>query len=47
MPVTGTMRDCISDPKRPDELYDLIEEGGAVYGSQSFDQHLMELVRSD
>ena len=47
MPVTGTMRDCIGDPKRLDELYDLIEEGGAVYGSQSFDQHLMELVRSD
>ena len=47
MPVTGTMRDCIQDPKRLDELYDLIEEGGSVYGSQSFDQHLMELVRTD
>ena len=47
MPVTGTMRDCIQDPKRLDELYDLIEDGGSVYGSQSFDQHLMELVRTD
>ena len=47
MPVTSTMRDCIQDPKRLDELYDLIEEGGSVYGSQSFDQHLMELVRTD
>ena len=47
MPVTGTMRDCIKDPKRLDEIYDLMEEGGSVYGSQSFDQHLMELVRTD
>ena len=47
MPVTGTMRDCIQDPKRLDELYDLIGDGGSVYGSQSFDQHLMELVRTD
>ena len=47
MPVTGTIRDCIGDPKRLDEIYDLIEEGGVVYGSQSFDQNLMDLVRSD
>ncbi len=46
MPVTGTMRDCIKDKNRLDEIYDLIEEGRDHYGSQSFDQHLMELVRS-
>ena len=46
MPVTGTIRDCIRDPKRIDDIYDLIEEGGQTYGSQSFDQHLMALVRS-
>jgi twitching motility protein PilT len=47
MPVTGTMRDCIRDPKRIDDLYELIEEGQSQYGSQTFDQHLMELVRDD
>ena len=46
MPVTGTIRDCIRDPKRIEDIYDLIEEGGQTYGSQSFDQHLMALVRS-
>jgi twitching motility protein PilT len=46
MPVTGTIRDCIRDKERMDEIYDLIEEGGDTYGSQSFDQHLMALVRS-
>jgi twitching motility protein PilT len=47
MPVTGTMRDCIRDPKRMDDLYELIAEGQSQYGSQTFDQHLMELVRDD
>jgi twitching motility protein PilT len=47
MPVTGTMRDCIRDPNRIDDIYSLIEEGQSQYGSQTFDQHLMELVRED
>jgi twitching motility protein PilT len=47
MVVTGTIRDCIEDPARTHEIPDLIEEGREHYGSQSFDQHLMELVRSD
>jgi twitching motility protein PilT len=47
MPVTGTMRDCIRDQNRLDEIYELIEEGHAQYGSQTFDQHLMELVKAD
>jgi twitching motility protein PilT len=46
MVVTGTIRDCIEDPERTHEIPDLIEEGREQYGSQSFDQHLMELVRS-
>lgn len=46
MPVTSTIRDCIRDQKRMEEISDLIEEGREHYGSQSFDQHLMELVRS-
>jgi twitching motility protein PilT len=45
MPVTGTMRDCIRDPKRIDDIYELIEEGQSQYGSQTFDQHLMTLVK--
>jgi twitching motility protein PilT len=46
MRVTGTIRDCIADPERMEEISDLIEEGREQYGSQSFDQHLMELVQS-
>jgi twitching motility protein PilT len=45
MRVTATIRDCIRDPARMEEIYDLIEEGRSQYGSQTFDQHLMELVK--
>ncbi|HKJ02801.1 MAG TPA: PilT/PilU family type 4a pilus ATPase [Longimicrobiales bacterium] len=47
MPVSGTIRDCIKDKDRMDEISDLIEEGKDHYGSQTFDQHLMDLVQSD
>ncbi len=46
MLATGTIRDCIRDPKRIGEIYDLIEEGRSNYGMQSFDQNLMDLVRA-
>jgi len=46
MLVTGTIRDCITDPERMDEIIDLIREGKEQYGSQTFDQHLMDLVKS-
>ena len=46
MLVTGTIRDCIVDPERMEEIIDLIQEGKEQYGSQTFDQHLMELVES-
>ncbi len=46
MRVTGTMRDCITDPERLEEILDLIHDGREQYGSQTFDQHLMELVES-
>jgi twitching motility protein PilT len=46
MRATGTVRDCIKDKDRLEEIFDLIEEGRSQYGSQSFDQHLMDLVRS-
>ena len=47
MTVTGTIRDCIRDPARLDDISDLIEEGRDHYGSQTFDQHLMDLVHDD
>lgn len=47
MLVTGTIRDLIRDPDRMEEITDLIEEGRGHYGSQSFDQHLMDLVKSE
>ena len=47
MVVTGTIRECILDPDRTQEIPELIEEGREHYGSQSFDQHLMDLVRSE
>ncbi|TVR52068.1 MAG: PilT/PilU family type 4a pilus ATPase [Gemmatimonadales bacterium] len=47
MVVTGTIRDCIRDPERMVEIPDLIEEGREPYGSQSFDQHLLDLVREE
>jgi len=45
MVVTGTIRECIRDAERSAEIPDLIAEGREHYGSQTFDQHLMDLVR--
>ncbi len=47
MRATGTIRDCIKDPQRLEEIFDLIEHGRQTYGTQSFDQHLMDLVRTE
>jgi len=46
MLMTGTIRDCVRDQDRMEEIPDLIAEGRSVYGSQTFDQHLTELVKS-
>ena len=46
MLVTRTIRDCIADPERMDEIIDLIHDGREQYGSQTFDQHLMDLVNA-
>ena len=46
MLMTSTIRDCVRDQDRMDQISDLIEEGREHYGSQTFDQHLMELVKS-
>ncbi|MGE0158851.1 MAG: type IV pilus twitching motility protein PilT [Gemmatimonadales bacterium] len=46
MLMTSTIRDCVRDPDRMEEITDLIEEGKDHYGSQTFDQHLGDLVRN-
>jgi twitching motility protein PilT len=46
MVVTGTIRDCISDPERTSEIPEHIAAGRTTYGMQTFDQCLMELVAS-
>jgi twitching motility protein PilT len=45
MLMTSTIRDCVRDPDRMEEISDLIEEGKEHYGSQTFDQHLQLLVK--
>jgi twitching motility protein PilT len=47
MIVTSTIRDAILDAEKTGEIYDLMAEGREQYGSQTFDQHLMELVHQD
>jgi twitching motility protein PilT len=47
MNVTGTIRDCIREQDRLEEIGDLIAGGRTQYGSQTFDQHLMDLVKED
>jgi twitching motility protein PilT len=44
--TTAAIRECILNPERTAEIFELIEEGRETYGSQTFDQHLMELVSS-
>jgi twitching motility protein PilT len=46
MLMTSTIRDCVRDANRMEEISDLIQEGRDHYGSQTFDQHLMDLVKS-
>jgi type IV pilus assembly protein PilB len=45
MLMTSTIRDCVRDQDRMDQISDLIEEGREHYGSQTFDQHLGEFVK--
>lgn len=47
MLATSTIRDLILEPERTSEIADLIAEGREQYGSQTFDQHLADLVTSD
>jgi twitching motility protein PilT len=45
MVVTAAVRDCILDPQKLDEIRKLMEEGKQQYGTQTFDMHLMDLVK--
>lgn len=47
MIATATIRDLILDPDRTHEIADLIAAGREQYGSQTFDQHLGDLVTDD
>jgi twitching motility protein PilT len=47
MIVTATIRDAILDREKVVEIPDYMAEGREQYGSQTFDQHLMDLVRED
>ncbi|MEO8480515.1 MAG: ATPase, T2SS/T4P/T4SS family, partial [Gemmatimonadota bacterium] len=43
---TSAIEECIADPDKTQEIVSLIEDGGPMYGTQSFDQHLMALYRN-
>lgn len=47
MIVTSTIRDAILDKDKVFEIPDLMAEGREQYGSQTFDQHLADLVTQD
>jgi twitching motility protein PilT len=47
MIVTATIRDAILDKDKVSEIPDFMAEGREQYGSQTFDQHLMQLVADD
>ena len=43
---TPTIRECVKDPERTDEIKQALMEGG-VRGMRTFDQHLVQLVLDD
>ncbi len=45
MMVTKTVQQYIREAERTSDLKDVIEKGRGQYGMQSFDQHLIELLR--
>ena len=42
---TSAIEECIANPDKTAEIVRLIEDGGSMYGTQSFDQNLMHLYR--
>jgi len=47
MVTTESIREFITDPERTHEISDYLAKNRDVYGTQSFDQHLSELYRSN
>lgn len=42
---TGAIRECILDPDKTADFPELMEQGGAQYGMQTFDQSIMSLYK--
>lgn len=45
MRVTRTIQECIRDVAKADDLNDYVAKGAEMYGMQTFDQHLHQLVK--
>jgi twitching motility protein PilT len=43
--MTRTIQECIRDAAKTQEIPDHMLKGTDIYGMQTFDQHLLELVR--
>ncbi len=46
MVMTGAIQDCVRNADGQEAIRELIADGNTQYGMQTFDQHLIELVRS-
>lgn len=46
MVANTTIKECILDRTKTRQITDFIEQGRSVYGSQSFDQSVLDLVRA-
>jgi hypothetical protein len=44
---TPRVKGCLLDSNKNDQILDSIEQGSDSYGSQSFDQHLMYLLKNE
>jgi len=44
--VTRTIQECIRDPEKTGEIPAYMSKGHDVYGMQTFDQHILELVKA-
>ena len=44
--VTEGIRDCISDSAKTNDIQLYIEKGRDIYGMQTFDQHILSLVKA-
>jgi twitching motility protein PilT len=44
---TPRVKSCLLDPQKMDGIIDSIEQGSDTYGSQSFDQHIMYLLKNN